>query len=62
MAHGQEGAGGWDPRCLYPWMGPVDTPTGTDDQTENRRPVEDSGGPQRPAVPRSESVRLAIVE
>ncbi|TNN46850.1 hypothetical protein EYF80_042949 [Liparis tanakae] len=32
-------------------MGPLDAPTGTDEQTGNRRPVEDSGGPQRPPCP-----------
>ncbi|CAB1442363.1 unnamed protein product [Pleuronectes platessa] len=45
-------------------MDPLDTPTGTDDQTENGRTVEDSRSPQRPGVPCSDfqAVLLAIVD
>jgi len=34
------------PRCLYPWMDPLDPPTGTDDQTEDGG-LRTTGGARR---------------
>lgn len=47
------------PRC--PPSPPRMYPTGTDDQTENGRTVEDSRSPQRPAVPFSESQAVFVL-